>query len=474
MPGLRNLLVGAMSVTLAAGGLALAIPGSALAAGERSGEHTKPQEYQGRPKGDDWIGSYTWRGRQVWCVRYALDEPGDALEYTPSKDGLTTKWNTPLPAETKAKISYLLLRYQDTASKPEAAALAHLLHSWTSGTKDPKLLAKTNNFTRIGYDVDFHLNGLSAEARQAVGRLQADAEAHYGPWKLTVAAPKDGQLIGKPGNWTITVTSAKGQPVSGVPVKLKAIDAELAGEASDGAVKTPAGGTPLVVAVTPRGPSPRLVATVESPNADPVLLLPNKPTAQRALTTGGQTPVSAEATVPAVTQPGIVKIGKVDAASGAAIPGVTLRITGPDKEAPALKQDGSPLTGVDGKPLVVKTGDDGQVSVADLRTPQEICLIELIPAKGYEEGFDPKKPPTVCGTVAPGNTLALSLTNKANVPKKPVVPRVIPAGDQPDLPVAQAATVTQVEPAGLVGFAIFTLVMATLGVMALRRRLHQR
>ncbi|GGM68652.1 hypothetical protein GCM10012275_43910 [Longimycelium tulufanense] len=469
MQGLRRVLTCLAGSTLLTGVTLITLPGNAHAAGEKLGHWVPGQAYDGRPTNhpDDWLGSYTWKGRQVWCVQFALNEPADDVDYAPGGP-LTRKDGEPLGEEVAAKISYLLLRYQHTTSADEAAAMAHLLHAWTAGTTDEKKLARTNGPETIGYHERHHYNGLPENAKAAVQRLNIDAEEHRGPWRLTLTPPQEAQTIGEADTWMVQVTTATGKPVGGVRVELSVTEGTLGGDAAGGTARTPTDGSPLAVPVTPSGNNPKLTVTARGPSPQPVLLVPSKPMTQRIITTGGETPLSKEGTVPARHAPGVVKLSKVDAASGATISGVSLRLTGADKESPARKHDDSKLTGPDGEPVVLRTGQDGTVSVPDLKAPQEICLIETAVPDGYDEAFDPHHPPTVCGTVTPGGTLALTLTNKANVPEQPVVPITIPAGA--DVVLASAATRQVLTPAGLVGLGGLGLLAAGLvGALCWRR-----
>ncbi|MFB9907241.1 hypothetical protein [Allokutzneria oryzae] len=464
--GHRRVLASVAATALFTIAGSLALPAVAGATGEKLGQHTDAQPYKNNPEPKDWLGSYDWRGKQAWCVRFGLNVPDDGVEYTQSTSPLTNKWGEPLGKDVAAKISYLLLRYQDTTSADEAAALAHVLHVWTSGTTDPGRLDPNNTFETVGYDENFHFERLSAEAKTAVAALREDADAHFGPWKVELTAPKDDQIIGKSGKWQLTVTSATGKPVGDVPVKLQATDGTLGGGET---ARTPKDGKPLSIALTPTGEAPKLAASVENPNADPVLLIPSNPKMQQIITTGGQSTAKAEAEAKARTAPGVVRITKVDAATGKGVSGVALRVTAADKTSALLKQDGTKLVGADGQPAVLQTGQDGLVDIADLKTPQEACLIEVAPAPGYEEGFDPAAPPTVCGKLTPGATLALTLTNKPNTPKI-TVPRTIPAGDLGELALVTGATTSSVNTPALAGIGALGAAAGALGLLVRRGR----
>ncbi|KEI44683.1 MSCRAMM family protein [Saccharopolyspora rectivirgula] len=423
-------LTAVLATAALTGGSLLANPAAALAEPQEGvGHETRPgQPYGGRDRARDWLGSYIVGGKQVWCVQFALTAPDSGEEYRPG-DELRTKWGTPLPDDIAANISYLLLRYGDTRSPDEAAALAHLLHSWTAAPRTPQDLDPANDFTRIAYDADAHLSKLPPAAQEAVQRLLADAERNRGPWQAELTAPAEEQVIGEPGEWALRVQRADGQGIGGVPVKLTATDATIEGLPENQEVITPDDGSPLTLRVTPTGPSPRITGVLSAPADRPyVQQAVNQPdTTQRVVSTGGEQELTVKAETTAVTAPGAVRVTKLDAQSQARIAGVELRISAPDG-SPAVRQDGTPLTGEDGQPLVVTTGEDGSATVPDLRTPQEVLITEVSPAPGYEEAFDEEDPTSVIGRVEPGQTLSLSLTNQ---PNSPSVPIHIPAGSGP-------------------------------------------
>ncbi|MFC7612970.1 hypothetical protein ACFQV2_04270 [Actinokineospora soli] len=139
-------------------------PGAAAAVQEGLGHKTTPaQPYRGNPDTYDWLGSYMVNGKQVWCVQYAHKAPDTNEQYKPG-EALKTKWGTALPNDVAADISYLLLRYTRTDSRDEAAALAHLLHSWTAGPQNPGQLDPSNGYREIAYNAPFHLNKLPSGA----------------------------------------------------------------------------------------------------------------------------------------------------------------------------------------------------------------------------------------------------------------------------------------------------------------------
>ncbi|PXY21229.1 MSCRAMM family protein [Prauserella muralis] len=454
---LAAFLLGTVSV------VALA-PAASAEVREGIGHRTSPgQSWGDRDRDHDWVGSYVVGGKQVFCVSFALKAPDSGEAYKPG-DELLTKWGGRLPADVAANISYLLLRYGDTKNPDEAAALAHLLHSWTAAPRTPADLDPGKPFTEIGYDVDFQFGKLPQGARQAVQRLRADAEANRGPWTATLTAPEQEQIIGSPADWTLTVLNAEGEGVPGVPVTLAVADAELDGEQT---VTTGDDGT-ATLRVTATGERPKVTGTLSAPAERPYVQDPVTADTQRVVSTGGEQELVTEATGTARTAPGTVRVAKVDADTGDGIAGVPLRLTAKDRTSPALGQDDQPLVGEDGKPAVVTTeGRDGTATVDNLRTPQEICVVEVSPPSGYDDAFDPADPPSACGTVRPGETLVLTV---ANVPNE--VPRTIPAGE-PDR-VAQSATTWSAPTEALAGMGVLAVAAAGLAGWLVRRRHHHR
>ncbi|WP_206789997.1 collagen binding domain-containing protein [Amycolatopsis sp. MtRt-6] len=461
-------LLGTLSVTVGAA--------PAAAAGQEGiGYEVKPgQDMTPRPS-RNWLGSYVVGGEQVFCVSFQLKAPDTDERYEPG-DELLTKWGTKLPADQAANISYLLLRYGDTKKPAEAAALAHLLHSWTAAPRTAADLAPSLTSDKIGYDAPYHLDRLPADAKAAVERLRAEAETDRGPWTASVTTPKGDQHPGEAAEWTVTVKNAKDKGVPDVPVKLTATDATIGGEktgnaagnsspqaaAKDVTLKTDADGT-VTVKLTPTGDRPKLVAALSAPADRPYVRVPVDTKVQRVVSTGGERELTAQGAV-SVAKPGKVQVTKTDAKTGQGVGGAVLRITGKDRTSPALGQDGKPLTGADGKPAVVTTdGKTGGVTVENLRAPQEICVVEASPPPGYTNAFDPQNPPSACGTVKPGDTLALTVTNKPND-----VPRAIPAGDQP-VARAQGVVETSYSVPGLAGLGLLVLLAAGLFGVAARR-----
>ncbi len=430
------------AVAVVSGLALLTSPTTATAVGVKGIGHNASGLQPNAVPGSEWHGSYIWQNKQVWCVQYALPAPDSNVNY---KDGdeLLTKAGKKLDPAIAANISYLLLRYSTTKSAEEAAALAHLLHTWTSpvdgavnlDAKDPKFLA---------YDAAFYASRLPPAVMEAVARLKADAEANRGPWALSATAPKEPLVIGTASDWTVSLVKANGQGVPNASIDFTLVDATLVDSSVGGKVTTGADGGPATIKIVPTGPKPSIAAVADSPADRPVVHQPiSTDNMQRLVTTGGEKKLNANATAQAKTAPGAVKITKIDSETKKAIGGVALKITAKDQSSPAKKQDDSDLVGTDGKPIVLQTGADGTVEVPGLRTPQEICLVEVAAPKGYEEFFDPKAPPASCGTVAAGQTLALELVNK---PNKPVVPSTIPAGQDGSTPVATASFDTQLRP----------------------------
>ncbi|MEV1115149.1 hypothetical protein AB0I91_08785 [Actinosynnema sp. NPDC049800] len=465
---------------LAAGLALLAAPVTATSAGAQPvvekgpGHETEAQGYRDKPAGGDWLGAYKWRGQLVWCVQYSLLAPDSRVEYKEG-DELLSKGGARLADDVAGSISYLLLRYANTRSDDEAAALAHLLHTWTA-YEDPARgisLDPNSDFRHIAYHADFHFQQLGrfGQAQQAVGRLEAEAAANRGPWAAKVSAPEKEQVIGTPDTWVVDITKTDGAQVAGAPVTVELADATLESGAATGELTTSTDGKALAVRVVPTGPNPSVTVKLDSPADRPKVHVPADDDMQRIVTTGGEKKLTANASTTAKTPPGVVKVAKTDAETGKAIAGVALKVTAADGSQPAKRQDDTALTGPEGTPVVLQTAADGTATVPDLRTPQEVCLIEVAPAKGYEEFFDPNAPPKVCGTVEPGQTLALALTNK---PDKPVVPITIQAGSQGAGVVARAAYTTEVSTGALVGFGGVVLIGATLVGLVVRRRATAR
>ena len=470
--GVRALtgLVAAAALSL----LSVTVGAPAASAASREGIGHAVEPGQAGTGSRNWLGSYVVGGQQVFCVSFQLKAPDTDEVYRPG-DELLTKWGTKLPADQAADISYLLLRYGDTKKPDEAAALAHLLHSWTSAPRTPADLDASLPAAKLGYDAPFHLKGLPAGAQAAVETLKTEAVANRGPWTASVTVPEGDQRLGEPAAWTVTVKNAKGKGVPGVPVKLTATAATVgedaaatAGNASpqaaakDVTLETGADGT-VQVKLTPTGDRPKLVASLSAPADRPYVRAPVDTAKQRVVSTGGEKELTAQGVV-ALTKPGQVKVTKTDANTGKGVGGAVLRITGKDKASAALGQDGKPLTGADGKPAVVTTdGTTGGVTIENLRAPQEICVVEAGPPPGYTNAYDPENPPSACGTVKPGETLALTVANKPNE-----VPRAIPAGDAPVVQ-ARGAVETSYSAPGLAGRGLLVLLGAGLAGFAARR-----
>ncbi|RSD13301.1 MSCRAMM family protein [Amycolatopsis eburnea] len=454
-------LLGVLSVTA---GAPAASAASQEGVGHRVGAEPAP-----RPV---WLGSYVVGGQQVFCVSFRLRAPDTGEQYRPG-DELLTKWGTKLPADQAANISYLLMRYGGTKDADEATALAHLLHSWTAAPRTPADLNPDLPSDKIAYDAPGYLKAMGKGSADAVERLTTDAETNRGPWTASVTAPKGDQHLGEAAEWTATVKNARGQGVPDVAVKLTATDGTLgepatAGNASPQAaakgvtLKTGADGT-VKVKLTPDGERPKLVASLSAPAARPYVRVPVDTAAQRVVSTGGEQELTAQGVVQ-VAKPGKVQVTKTDANTGKGVGGAVLRITGADKTSAATGNDGKPLLGADGKPAVVTTdGATGGVVVENLRAPQEICVVEASPPPGYTNAYDPENPPSACGTVKPGETLALTVTNKPNE-----VPRAIPAGDAP-VAMMRGSVETSYSGLGLAGIGLLVVLGAGLAGFAARR-----
>jgi hypothetical protein len=463
----RGLVALFTTCLLTALGLIITAPPAGAAVQQGIGHTVTPgQSYGGRHRTGDWVGSYLVGGKQVFCVQFEFKAPDTDEAYRPGEE-LLTKWGERLPEATAANISYLLLRYGATSNPDEAAALAHLLHSWTAAPRPGHDdLNPAKGFREVGYDAPFHLGKLPSAAQAAVDRLRRDAEANRGPWTATLTPPTGEQVIGTAAGWTLTVKNPHGAGVPRVPVTLKLTDATVDGKQT-ATVTTDDKGT-ATLQVTPAGENPKVAATLAAPADRPYAQSPVDADTQRVVSTGGEKQLSTQAAVKARTRPGTVRVAKTDAGTGAGISGVTLRLTGKDKATPALGQDGKPLTGMDGKPAVLTTGADGVGTVENLRTPQEICIVEVSAPDGYGQGFDPRNPPSACGEVEPGETLALEIKN---VPDQ--VPHTIPAGGEP-LVVLRGETTAAPATGALAGMGALAVIASGLVGLIARRRLTRR
>jgi hypothetical protein len=301
-------LTGKQLVAAAAVVASVSLASAPLAAAEVQlgvGHQTSPaQPYKGNPDTADWLGSYVVGGKQVWCVQFAYLAPDSNEPYEPGA-ALKTKWGTDLPPDVAADISYLLLRYADTDDADEAAALAHLLHSWTAGPQDPGQLDPANDFRHIAYDAPYHLAKLPAGAKAAVDALKADAAANRGPWTATVTPPEKPQTIGVVADWAVLVKNAAGTGVADVPVTVTATDATF----TDAAGKQVTTGTvttttePLALAVTPTGATPKIDIALASPAEVPVVQQAVQVDTQRIVSTGGEEQLTATAKTSATPPP---------------------------------------------------------------------------------------------------------------------------------------------------------------------------
>ncbi|WP_414939855.1 SpaA isopeptide-forming pilin-related protein [Amycolatopsis sp. cmx-11-51] len=479
-PSVRSRALTSLIATCLLGALSTTVAATPASADPKQGVGhavTPGQPFGGHDQASDWLGSYVVNGKHVFCVSFQQKAPDTNEEYKPG-DELLDKWGQKLPEDIAANISYLLLRYGGTQDNAEAAALAHLLHSWTA---KPRSDADTNPelpSNKIGYKIQDHLDKLKAQhpaAATAVVKLTKDAEANRGPWTTAIAPPKEDQHIGTAGEWTISVKNAKGKGISGVPVKLTPSNATVEGgettkpaststaKAEKAAtVKTGEDGT-LTVKVTPTGDQPKLASTLSAPADRPYVQFPVDTGVQKVVSTGGEKELKAQG-VAVVSKPGKVQVTKVDTKTEKGIAGAALRITAKDKTTAAVGHDGKPLNGADGKPAVVTTeGETGTVTVENLRTPQEICVVEVSAPPGYTNAFDPKNPPSACGEVKPGETLALKVANTPNE-----VPRTIPAGDQP-VAMMQGTVENSASTAGILGVGALALLGSLMVCMAARR-----
>lgn len=302
----QRLSAGLTAGLLVAGFALVGAPAASATVQQGIGHLTTPaQPYKNNPDASDWLGSYVVNGKQVFCVQFAHLAPDSDELYQPGMV-LRTKWDTPLPKDVAADISYLLLRYGGTKIPDEAAALSHLLHSWTAGPQTPDQLLATNDFRHIAYDAPFHLTKLPATAQAAVQRLTADAAAKRGPWTTGVVAPTAPQTIGVAGEWGITLKNAAGQGVAKVPVTVNAVDATFLDGAgnpvSSGVVNTGTADT-LVLKVTPTGTSPKIDIKLMSPADAPVVQQAIDVDTQRVVSTGGEKELTATGQATAAPPP---------------------------------------------------------------------------------------------------------------------------------------------------------------------------
>ncbi|MBE1576135.1 SpaA isopeptide-forming pilin-related protein [Amycolatopsis roodepoortensis] len=479
-PSVRSRALTSLIATCLLGALSATVAVTPASAVENEGvgyKITPGQTVDSEPRDRDWLGSYVVNGKHVFCVSFQLKAPGSAEEYKPG-DELLDKWGQKLPEDVAANISYLLLRYGGTQDNAEAAALAHLLHSWTSKPRSDADLKPDLKPEEIGYDIQGALGKLKEQkpdAAAAVEKLTKDAEANRGPWTTAITPPKEDQHIGSAGEWTISVKNAKGKGISGVPVRLTPSNATVdGGESTKPAstsntkaekattVKTGEDGT-VTVKVTPTGDQPKLSSSLSAPADRPYVQFPVRTGVQKVVSTGGEKELKAQG-VAVVAKPGKVQVTKVDAKTDKGVAGAVLRITAKDKTTAAVGQDGKPLNGADGKPAVVTTeGENGTVTVENLRAPQEICVVEVSAPPGYTNAFDPKNPPSACGELKPGETLALKVANTPNE-----VPRTIPAGDRP-VAMMQGTVENSASTAGILGVGALALLGSLMVGVAARR-----
>jgi hypothetical protein len=247
--------------TLAVAAALLAVPHVAAEAAVQHGlghATTPAQPYLNNPDTSDWLGSYVVNGEPVYVVQFAYLAPDSDEEYQ-AGGTLKTKWNTDLPPDVAADIGYLLLAHGGTQDADTAAALAHLLQSWTAAPQNPGQLDPSNDFRHIAYDAPFHLAKLPAGAQAKVTALRDEAAAQRGPWTVEVTAPA-GTQVGRSDVWTVHARTASGGPVVGRPVTLSATGADLAATSV-----VLDGNGDASVALTPTQVAVGLSASLESP-----------------------------------------------------------------------------------------------------------------------------------------------------------------------------------------------------------------
>jgi hypothetical protein len=291
----RRLHAGLTAGLLVAGFALAGAPAANATVQQGIGIATSPaQPYKGNPDTADWLGSYVVNGKQAFCVQFAYLAPDSDELYQPGTP-LRTKWDTPLPPDVAADISYLLLRYGDTKKPDDAAALAHLLHTWTAAPQSPDQLAATNDFRHIAYDAPYHLAKLPPSAQAAVQALTADAAANRGPWTAAVVAPTMPLTIGDTSTWGVSVKNAAGKAVPNVPVTVNATDAtflDTSGKpVTTGTITT--GTNDFVLKVTPTGTAPKIDITLAAPAEVPTVQQAVQLDSQRIVSTGGEKQLAA-------------------------------------------------------------------------------------------------------------------------------------------------------------------------------------
>jgi hypothetical protein len=367
----------------------------------------------------NWLGSYVVHGEQVFCVRYGFTAPGTNEEYKAGEE-LLDKWGQELEADVAANISYLLLQYGDTENPDEAAALAHLLHSWTAAPREGHDdLDESLSRQEIGYDVEGNFEQLPQSAKDAVERMRTEAEANRGPWTAKVSSPKDQLTIGETAEWTISVRNANDEGVPNRPVT-----------------------------VTMTG------ATAGKSGGDPG--------------EGGETEVNAEV------------VALEDAADETTTEDSSTEDSSSDDTAAedTTAEDGA-------ETLTVTTGADGTATVRAVPTSTEATLtfdlvapaerpyvrfpvedgVQQVVSTGGEQQLQAEV--TVNAKPAPPETTTETTTSTV------VVPRTIPAGEQP-VAVAQGDTHSGPGTGALAGLGALALIGAGLVGWLARRRLSQR
>ncbi|GAA2083361.1 hypothetical protein GCM10009840_19900 [Pseudolysinimonas kribbensis] len=251
-----------------------------------------PQPFAGNPATADWIGDYLVDGVPSWMTEFGFTAPDEAEPMQPG-GALVTKWGTAIDPETLSEMSYLLFVHGSTPTSVQAAALAHIVHTWTAAPQNPGQLDPANDFRHIAYDTAFHLAKLPSGAQDDVTSLLAEAAMLHGPWSITLTAPAAAR-IGAASNWTVRVLAG----VNGVPsrtVSLTVTNGTFAGGATTTTVTTGADGSAAPVAVTPTGAAPAIIATASGPAAAPLVMDPVDADVSRVIQ-AASAPISASLT----------------------------------------------------------------------------------------------------------------------------------------------------------------------------------
>ncbi|MEB4615186.1 VaFE repeat-containing surface-anchored protein, partial [Leucobacter sp. M11] len=184
-----------------------------------------------------WSGTYQVPGGgQGYCADHGLLAPNNATGYAPGGE-LTTKSGTPISAQARAELAYILYASNATVRSAQnggstsvanetAAAASYLLHELTGPTPQYPLgsnvPAKDVGFDAAWYRAAFLAKPATAGVVNKIDQLRADGKAYAGPWTLTVRSEKQDPLAGETVPFTASVTARNGAGVPGVSVALAA------------------------------------------------------------------------------------------------------------------------------------------------------------------------------------------------------------------------------------------------------------